>query len=156
VGQGLSNVYFYLILCWEEAMNMKKALVVILFLTCILPVSAIAGNFDGSRTLLCALIELYECASNEGCERTTAEAVNLPQFLTINVEKKQISGATAGGTDRKTAIERVERVNGRLILQGGEEGRGWSISINEQTGKMVGTVSGEEAGFVIFGACAVP
>ena len=137
-------------------MSMKKALVMILLCICIVPVSAIAGNFDGSRTLLCALIEVYECVPNEGCEGTTADAINLPQFLTIDFQKKHISGATPEGTIRKTDIERMEHVNGRLILQGGEEGRGWSISIDENTGKMVATVSGEEAGFVIFGACAVP
>lgn len=137
-------------------MNMKKALVVILFCICIVPVSAKAGNFDGSRTLLCALIEVYECVPHEGCEGTTAEAINLPQFLTIDFQKKHISGTTAEGAVRKTDIERMEHANGRLILQGGEEGRGWSISIHEETGKMVATVSGEEAGFVIFGACTVP
>jgi hypothetical protein len=136
-------------------MNLKKTLVVILFCICTLPVSAVAGDFDGSRTLLCALIELYECAPNEGCERTIAEAINLPQFLTINFKKKQISGTTPEGNVRKTDIERMEHVSDRMILQGGEEGRGWSISINEKTGKVVATVSGEEAGFVIFGACTV-
>lgn len=137
-------------------MNMKKGLLVILCCICMVPVSARAGNFDGSRTLLCALLEIYECVLHEGCERTTAEAINLPQFLTIDFEKKQLSGTTPEGTVRKTDIEHRENANGRLILQGGEEGRGWSISIHEETGKMVATVSGEEAGFVVFGACTIP
>ena len=137
-------------------MSKRKLLVLILVCICTLPVSAIAANFDGSRTLLCAAIEVYECVPHEGCERTTAESINLPQFLTIDFKEKRISGTTAEGTVRKTDIERLEHVNGRMILQGGEEGRGWSISIHEETGKMVGTVSGEEAGFVIFGACTEP
>jgi hypothetical protein len=40
-----------------------------------------------------------------------------------------------------------------LILQGVENGKGWTLSINETTGKMVLTVSGDEEGFVAFGVC---
>jgi hypothetical protein len=47
-----------------------------------------------------------------------------------------------------------------LILQGAEDGykevrdgTGWSMAISEETGKMVLTESGNQVGFVIFGAC---
>jgi len=40
-----------------------------------------------------------------------------------------------------------------LILQGVENGRGWTLAITETSGKMVLTVSGNEEGFVVFGAC---
>jgi hypothetical protein len=49
---------------------------------------------------------------------------------------------------------------GELIFQGAEDGvqgvrggTGWSIAISEETGKMVVTESGGQAGFVVFGAC---
>lgn len=57
-------------------------------------------------------------------------------------------------------IENMERVDGKLILQGAEDGRrevrdglGWSIAISEDKGKMVLTGSGDQVGFVVFGAC---
>ena len=48
------------------------------------------------------------------------------------------------------------------MLQGAEDGFegisdgiGWSVSIDEETGDMVISGSGEEVAFVIFGACTV-
>ena len=61
-----------------------------------------------------------------------------------------------GGATRTTKIERTEHVNGRLVLQGGEDGKAWSISIHEETGKAVLTASGDDVGFVGFGACMLP
>jgi hypothetical protein len=42
-----------------------------------------------------------------------------------------------------------------MILQGIEDGRGWSIIISEDTGKMTATASQDDVGFVIFGACTL-
>ncbi len=42
---------------------------------------------------------------------------------------------------------------GNLIMQGGEAGRGWTLVISEETGKMSATISEDRVGFVIFGAC---
>ena len=33
------------------------------------------------------------------------------------------------------------------------DGAGWSMAISEETGKMVLTESGDQVGFVVFGAC---
>jgi hypothetical protein len=60
-------------------------------------------------------------------------------------------------------IERLEQVDGKLIIQGAEDGIegvrdgvGWSAAIAQETGKMVLTASGDEVGFVVFGACTIP
>ncbi|MCK4838435.1 MAG: hypothetical protein KAS94_06495 [Desulfobulbaceae bacterium] len=50
-------------------------------------------------------------------------------------------------------IRNKASLGGMLILQGVENGKGWTLSINETTGKMVLTVSGDEEGFVAFGVC---
>lgn len=54
----------------------------------------------------------------------------------------------------------MEKVDGKLILQGAEDGLegvrdgvGWTLVISEDTGKFVLTASGEEVAFVVFGAC---
>ena len=50
--------------------------------------------------------------------------------------------------------------DGKLILQGAEDGvegvrdgLGWTLAISEEIGRMVLTASGDNVGFVIFGAC---
>ncbi len=62
-----------------------------------------------------------------------------------------ISAVKEGG--RQTAIKNIERINGKTILQGVQEGRGWTMIISEETGKMSASVSGDGFGFIVFGAC---
>ena len=55
--------------------------------------------------------------------------------------------------ERKTAIERQARKDGRLVLQGFEGERAWSASIQETTGKLSVSATGEAGGFLVFGVC---
>ena len=52
-----------------------------------------------------------------------------------------------------TAIKNQQQLDGMLILQGAENGRGWSMAIDEKSGEMTLTVAGDQVGFVVFGAC---
>ncbi len=145
---------------------MKKLIVnkvkyFILSLTFILlPLTAHAGDLDGSKTLLCSVNSATECTPADGCERVNPEIINAPQFLKIDFEKKIITAIPEGTGKRSTEIENKEFIDGKLILQGAEDGfkryqdgLGWSMAITEDTGKMVLTGSGNQVGFVIFGAC---
>ncbi len=92
-----------------------------------------------------------------------AEEVGIPQFLKINFKEKKISATQSSGSKRSTTIKNSEHVDGKLILQGAEDGLedvrdglGWSIAISEESGKMVLTASGDEVGFVVFGAFTLP
>ncbi len=62
--------------------------------------------------------------------------------------------------DAATTIEHQEVVDGKLILQGAEDGYekmrdglGWTMAISEESGQVVLTASGEQVAFVVFGAC---
>jgi hypothetical protein len=53
----------------------------------------------------------------------------------------------------------MENVDGKLILQGAEDGYeksrdgfGWTLAISEENGRAVYTAAGEEEALVIFGA----
>jgi hypothetical protein len=47
----------------------------------------------------------------------------------------------------------MERENGRIVLHGGQKGRGWTAVISAETGKLSATISDEGTAFIIFGAC---
>jgi len=49
----------------------------------------------------------------------------------------------------------VQQNNGTIMLQGVEHGRAWSIAISEESGKMTGSASEADGGFVGFGACVL-
>ena len=124
---------------------------------------AVAGDFDGSKELICAVMDLVECQPGGKCQQVTAEDVGIPQFLKINFKEKKISAIQADGGKRTTTIENFEKIDGKVIIQGAEDGIegvrdgvGWSLAIAEETGKTVLTASGDEVGFVIFGACTLP
>jgi len=134
---------------------MKKALLFILaiFLVCIAPLLAEAGGFDGSAPLLCAAVETFDCVENGDCQQGTPQSINFPQFLKINFKTKIISGGQVDGKERTSKIKNMEHSEGRLILQGTQNGKGWSIVITETTGNMTLSASDNKVGFVVFGGC---
>lgn len=119
----------------------------------LVPSTVLAAKYDGSVPLLCAAIEVLECAAGAECHGGDAESVNLPPFVKIDVPQKVLSTTEAAAEQRTTPIRHVEHLDGQLILQGGESRRAWSLIIAEGTGKLTATITDDQIGFVIFGAC---
>jgi len=119
-----------------------------------------SAALDGASKFICASVDVMECLPTEGCNRVAADEVDIPRFIKVDVKNKQIV-TNSKGDKRKTAIERVEKVDGKLMLQGAEDGRkggepdgiAWSMSVVEDSGDMVFTASGDGVAFVVFGAC---
>ena len=111
-----------------------------------------AGKHDGSAPLLCVPIGVTECGAEGECKRGTAESVNLPQFIRIDVKGMTIRSEEQ---KRESPIRTVEHMNGKLILQGSQGERGWTMLIAEDTGLLSATVTADGEGFVVFGACTV-
>jgi len=144
-------------------MGQLKIFGIMVAIICLFSFPAVAGDFDGSKELICAVMDLTECGPGGKCQQVTAEDVGIPLFLRINFKENKISTTHTDGTKRSSEIERSEKVDGKLIIQGAEDGIegvrdgvGWSLAIAEETGKIVLTASGDEVGFVIFGACTLP
>jgi len=116
------------------------------------PLPIAAGQFDGSVPLLCAVIQVVECGAGGECYPVQPEVANIPRFLKINFKKKTISATEDSGRKEVTKIKNIEHANGKVVLQGSENGRGWTMVISEETGKMSATVSDDQVGFVVFGA----
>lgn len=140
--------------------NICSAIIISIFM---ITIPALAGDFDGSKPLLCAVIDIVECGSGGKCQQVTAEDVGIPRFLKVNFKKKTITATQASGNKKSTTIKNSEHIDGKLILQGAEDGIegvrdgvGWSIAIAEDTGNMVLSASGDDVGFVVFGACTLP
>lgn len=125
-----------------------------------------AGEFDGSAPMLCAVVRAMECVPDRGCTEITLESAGLPRFAVIDPEKKHIRRAgdnLPGQTGTRTsAIEGITSIDGKLILQGAEDGiegvrdgLGWTIAVEEESGDLVLTASGHDVAFVVFGACTV-
>ena len=138
---------------------MKGAMKAPFFFSSMAVSSVGAGDFDGTRPLLISVIRVIECVPDGTCQEVTPASIELPQFLTIDFTKKTIRPAGTGDTTRATVIARQEHVDGKLILQGSEDGYekvrdglGWTLAIAEDSGKVVLTGSGDQVAFVVFGA----
>jgi hypothetical protein len=123
---------------------------------------ALAEPFDGEKNMLCANQYASECVAGTDCVNVSPASVNLPDFFRINTSEKLISATPESGSTASTSIERVEHLDGKLMLQGADDGikdvrdgAGWTMSINETTGKMVMTTAGDGFAVVVFGACTL-
>ena len=121
-----------------------------------LPASA-EDYFDGSHTLLCTIARLVECTPASGCAPVTAEDVDAPNYFLVDFTKKILVTTRAHEERRESAIENMETVDDKLILQGIEDGRedvpndgaGWSMAVNDDDGGMV--ISAVTDGAVVSG-----
>ena len=124
------------------------------------PFTVFAGSFDGSKKLLCAPQSVVECGPDGSCQQVSPASVNLPDFFQIDFKKKTISRLTGKENQKGSKIDRMEVLDSKLILQGADDGvedvrdgLAWSMSITQDTGKLVASAAGEGEAFVIFGAC---
>ena len=116
------------------------------------PSLAAAGPYDGSRPLLCAVTAILECGAAGQCERHIAEDETAPAILKVDVAGQTVTTGAA----RTTALKSVTHLDGQLILQGSENGRGWSATIDEDTGRMAVGIVDNDYIFSLFGACTLP
>jgi len=126
---------------------------------CVVSFSAMAGEADNGKQVTCAAIKVFECTSANGCRSVTAAAIDMPQMFRIDFNAKTITG-TVNGTERVTGIEYLEYIDGKLMLYGAEDGRkdqkdgvAWNGVIDEMSGNLVFSASGDNVAFSIFGAC---
>jgi hypothetical protein len=131
----------------------KTIIVFIAMCMLLLPGRLMAASFDGSSPMICAVVGAFECSLEKDCFEVTVETMNIPQFIKVDVANKKIGSPEESENKKETAIRNVSHNNGSLVLQGAENGRGWSIVIAEETGKMSGAISEAKAGFIILGAC---
>ena len=117
-----------------------------------------ARQLDGASPILCALNEALECTPGQECRPVLLEEVGAPNFLLVDVAAKSVQGVGLG--TRTSAIRSVASIDGKLILQGAEnglegvrDGLGWSAAISHDSGHLVLSASGDRVAFVVFGSC---
>ena len=118
---------------------------------------AAAADFDGSTDLLCVPTDAIQCEGAGNCNRVTVEEIRLPRFVNVEFKKKRLRGTVLGGEEQTTAIDNIQNSpGGRTILQGAQNGLGWSITIEPVTGDMTQAIAGDDIGYIMFGVCTAP
>jgi hypothetical protein len=110
--------------------------------------TALADDFDGSKSLICATVEARDCVLESECFTGEAKQVGAPAFFRLDFQKKVIYGP-----ERESPIKLMEESPAGLLLQGSEIGYGLSIGINKQTGIFSASMTNFEGSFLLFGNC---
>ena len=116
-----------------------------------------AAALDTSEPFLCAVAQVNECLDGAGCQEVLPEMVGAPTFIWVDVKKNRLR--TNQNSDGAKIANRLV-LDGRHILQGIEDGdpnvpdgAGWTLSIEDSTGRFVAAVAIEQATLSLFGAC---
>src|SRR5690349_1489423 len=98
--------------------------------------SAPATAFDGKTNLTCTVQQLFECDSYAGCRAVTENVAFPIRHLDVDVGKRTVKIEHVQ-SNLVSPIARNEIIQGKLILQGTDEGMkdepgggGWTMSIN--------------------------
>jgi len=109
---------------------------------------ATASDFDGSKPLICAPVEAYECLPDGECTAGTPREIGAPSFLRIDVK-----GKTIQGTNRTTLIKIVEETEAQLLLLGSELDFGWTVALDRESGAITISFASRDGSVVLFGSC---
>jgi hypothetical protein len=117
--------------------------------------SSFADELTGSDVLICHGLSAARCEIETGaCEAKTPWALNLPDFVKLDIRGKHVTSTPARGEAQQTRFSMIERANGFIVLQGNDGERPFSWLITEATGEGTLTLSSPRAGLTVFTVCA--
>ncbi|MGC1179745.1 MAG: hypothetical protein WA884_12185 [Methyloceanibacter sp.] len=116
---------------------------------CLVPVAASAA----SGSYICAINEVYECQAVTGCQRASLDAINLSEFIVLDVDKKQLTSASIGEEGRTEDIEGLTSTDKAIFLYGTQGEDTWNATVSLTTGALTGGISSGTSSFALFGSC---
>ncbi|MGV1014732.1 MAG: hypothetical protein ACOYB4_07155 [Methyloceanibacter sp.] len=116
---------------------------------CLLPVTASAAT----GSYICAFSDVYECETVTGCKRASLNAINIPEFIVIDLDKKQLTGASIGNNHRTEDIEGMTSDDKHIFLHGQQDEETWNATITLETGALSGGITSGLSSFAVFGNC---
>lgn len=114
---------------------------------------AAADNITGAQKILCTAVEATECYAEAGCTPGDPEDWNMPRFLKIDLENKQLSTTEASGEVRSSPMKHIEREDDRVFMQGVEDSRAFSIVLDQDSGTASIAIALERHVVAVFAYC---
>lgn len=114
---------------------------------------ALADDLSGAERFLCSTLRATACTADGYCEPLSPAALNIPQFVQVDLPGRKISTTPASGENRTSPLQAVHREAGQIVLQGYEAGRAFSLLIDEASGEASFASAADSRGVVVFAAC---
>lgn len=119
-----------------------------------LPASAEAQEPAVSdATLLCSAGHLRVCPRGADCELVNHDDYDVPRFLIIDFENRLIVSPDPAHAGLRSEIRRLEHLEDRLVIQGTDNGRAFSVIISKLDAEMTGSIVGDGFVLVATGDC---
>jgi hypothetical protein len=112
-----------------------------------------AEPVTGIDRILCAAQQVQICLENASCYTSSTWELNVPEFVVIDLNKKNISTTQSSNQNRSTPFTSMSRSEGLIYLQGLEGGRAFSFVIDEASGRLTAAVARDGIAVNVFGAC---
>ena len=128
----------------------RRHAVVLVGLLLLLPTSALAGDIDGKTPLVCDLVDASLCDGVASCADIEFAEIDLPPIYTVDFAAQRLASEDG---QRTSPIASKQLLDTALVLQGLQNGRGWTMVIDRATGHLSATIADIEGALVIAGAC---
>lgn len=103
---------------------------------------------------LCAVVHVVECNADRECSENGLEVLaDLGSFFSIDLNAGVIASTGPQSNDRSAPILTSSNEDGRLMLAGHQGGRGWSLTLVEETGEVSLSISDPDGAILVFGNC---
>ena len=112
-----------------------------------------SGASAAEKNLICAAVNVNACIDNGICDQGTAQDFDVPTFMIIDFERKLVESRGEVAGDAVSHIRSSDMGKDSILLQGFEEGRGWTLALDRATGHMRLSSTGPSMNFTITGNC---
>jgi hypothetical protein len=110
-------------------------------------------DLTDAEKLLCAGVQATYCDTSGECEIGMPWLWNMPNFIEIHLDDRLMRTTEAAHRPRQTPIRTLERSDGEIYLQGVENGRAFSIVIDELTGVASIAIAADGLTVSVFASC---
>lgn len=129
---------------------MKHVRKLVLLSFSLLAVPALATDFDGSKSLLCATQSALDCSRGDDCAVGLPEEIGAPTFMRLDLAKRAVIGPST-----TSDILLLDKADKQLLLQGKEAGFGWTIVVDQESGELTLSLTNRNGVYVLYGTCTV-
>ena len=120
------------------------------------PAESTGPVIDGKSTLICSVNNVTACPDSGRCLQGQAAAFDMPEFIAVDFVGKEVRTTKGSGDKAVSVIKNQESSRNQILLQGVENGHGWTMAIDTTHGRMTTSTTGEDVSYILFGACIAP
>jgi hypothetical protein len=128
----------------------RRHVTVLVGLLLLLPIRAWGQGIDGKKPLVCDLVDASLCDGVASCASTEFAKIDLPTVYLVDFAAQRLASEDG---QRTSPIASQELLDAALVLQGVQNGRGWTMVVDRATGHLSATIADLEGALVITGAC---